>query len=61
MPQDPRVQKVQDLAGQIAALRKSYRKAPAYSKALKIQQLTKKREALIAALRNEFEMVVVNG
>jgi hypothetical protein len=61
MSQDPRHAKVQDLANQIAAVRNSYRKAPSYFKALQIQKLTRQRNKLIADLRSEFELVVVNG
>lgn len=61
MKQDPRLQKVQDLAGKIAAVRKSYKKAPSYFKALQIQKFTRERNKLIAELRGDFELAVSNG
>lgn len=61
MKTDDRVQKVQDLAGRINALRKSYRKAPSYHKAVQIQRLSKVRQGIIASLRGDFELAVNNG
>jgi hypothetical protein len=57
MTTDNRHQKVQDLAGRITALRKSYRKTPSYFKALQIQKLTRERQRIITELRNEFYLV----
>jgi hypothetical protein len=52
---------VQELAGKIAAVRKSYKKAPSYLKALQIQKFTRERTKLIADLRRGFELAVNNG